>query len=35
VAFLIQLFGAVDAKRFLEQGKQAAFTEKAHAAGGN
>ena len=33
VAFLIQLFGAVDAKRFLEGGKQAAFTEKARAVG--
>jgi hypothetical protein len=32
VAILIQMFGAVDAKRFLEEGKQAAFTEKAHAA---
>ena len=29
VAFLIQLFGAVDAKRFLEGGKQAMFTEMA------
>ena len=33
VAFLIQLFGAVDAKRFLEGGKQAAFNEKARAVG--
>ena len=31
--FLIQLFGAVDAKRFLEGGKQAAFNEKARAVG--
>ena len=32
VAFLIQLFGAVDAKRFLEGGKQTIFTAKAGAA---
>ncbi len=32
VAFLIQLFGTMDAKRFLAGGKQAVFTEKAHAA---
>ena len=32
VAVLIQLFGAVDAKQFLEGGKQVMFAEKAHAA---
>ncbi len=32
LAFLIQLFGAVDAKRFLEGGKQTIFTAKASAA---
>jgi hypothetical protein len=33
VAKLIELYGFLDAKRVLEEGRQAAFTEKARAAG--
>ena len=33
VAKLIELYGFLDAKRILETGRQAAFTDKAHAAG--